>query len=135
MKLFKLCINTPDGVSYEDQIFQIELTTPNGVMAILADMIPTIGAVLPSLCYIRNNKNERIPAVINSGLFKMDGKTIHVVTDFFEIANNINESVFQRRQQMINNVIKDKHVNDDAYKAVQLKLEKELNQLRKLAGF
>jgi F0F1-type ATP synthase epsilon subunit len=134
MKLFNLCINTPDGVSYEDQIFQLELTTPNGMIAILSDMIPTIGAIIPSMCYVRNNKNERISAVINGGLFKMDGKTVRVVTDFFEIASNINESVFEKRQVMINNVVKNANTSDDAYKAIQLKLEKELNQLKKLAG-
>jgi F0F1-type ATP synthase epsilon subunit len=134
MKLFNLCINTPDGVSYEDKIFQLELATPNGMIAILSDMIPTMGAILPSMCYVRNNKNERIPAVINGGLFKMDGKSVRVVTDFFEIASNINESVFQKRQEMINNVIKNAAPTDDAYKAVQLRLEKELNQLKKLAG-
>jgi F0F1-type ATP synthase epsilon subunit len=49
-KLFKLKVNTPAGIFFEDDIIQIELRTPSGVIGVLADHQPVIGSILPSLC-------------------------------------------------------------------------------------
>jgi F0F1-type ATP synthase epsilon subunit len=49
-KLFKLRVNTPAGVFFEDDIIQIELKSPTGVIGILAEHQPVVGSIVPSLC-------------------------------------------------------------------------------------
>ena len=98
---FKLIINTPEGIFFEDEIIQIEIKTPNGYTAILVNHAPTIGAIVPSLCYIRDIRNNRVPAVINGGMFYLNDNRIQIVTQYIHIVANINESVFAKRQQRI----------------------------------
>jgi ATP synthase F1 epsilon subunit len=133
-KLFKLKVNTPNGIFFEDDIFQIELRTNNGYIGILAEHAPIIGAIVPSVCYIRDSKNNRLPAVINNGIFKMDGKTINVITDFFDFTENINDSVFKRREEQIKNAISNKNITDSqTFEKIKLKLQSELDKLKELS--
>jgi F-type H+-transporting ATPase subunit epsilon len=133
-KQFHLKVNTPSGIFFEDDIFQIELRTTSGYIGILADHAPIIGGIVPSICYIRDNKGNRLPAVINNGIFKMDGKTINVITDFFDFTKNINDSVFKLREQQIQSAINNKNLTDaQAYEKVKIKLQSELNKLKELS--
>jgi F0F1-type ATP synthase epsilon subunit len=133
-KQFHLKVNTPNGIFFEDDIFQIELRTINGYIGILADHAPIIGAVIPSLCYIRDIKGNRLSAVINNGIFKMDGKTINITTDFFDFTKNINDTIFRLREQQIQNAISSKSNSESqAFEKIKLKLQSELDKLRELS--
>lgn len=133
-KLFRLKVNTPNGIFFEDDIFQIELKTANGYIGILADHAPVIGAIVPSVCYIRDNRNNRLPAVINNGIFKMDGKTINVITDFFDFTKNINDSVFKMREEQIQSAISKKSTSESqTFEKIKLKLQSELDKLKELS--
>lgn len=132
---FKLKINTPEGVFFEDDILQIELKTPTGYIAILANHAPLIGAIAPSICYIRDIKNNRVSSVINGGMFYVDKNVLNVITDFFDFTNKINESVISRREEKIRQAISNKSFSSTvAFEKIQSKLEKELNVLKKIAG-
>ncbi|MDE6477461.1 MAG: ATP synthase F1 subunit epsilon [Mycoplasmoidaceae bacterium] len=130
---FKLKINTPEGIFFEDDILQIELKTSTGYIAILANHAPLIGAIVPSVCYIRDIRNNRVSAVINGGMFYTNNNEINVITDFFDFTNNINESVIAKREQKIKQAISNKTFSSEvAIEKIQTKLEKELNDLRKI---
>lgn len=130
---FKLKINTPEGIFFEDDILQIELKTSTGYIAILANHAPLIGAIVPSICYIRDIRNNRVSAVINGGMFYTNNNEINVITDFFDFTNNINESVIAKREQKIKQAISNKTFSSEiAIEKIQTKLEKELNDLRKI---
>ncbi|MDR3257450.1 MAG: F0F1 ATP synthase subunit epsilon [Mycoplasmataceae bacterium] len=133
-KLFKLRVNTPAGVFFEDDIIQIELRTPTGVIGILAEHQPVVGSIVPSLCWIKDAKGNRVSALVNTGIFKTDGKLINVITDFFYFTNKLNDSIFEVRKQKIADAIKaaEDTANAKLYEGVQRKLEKELEELNKL---
>jgi F-type H+-transporting ATPase subunit epsilon len=133
-KLFRLKINTPGGIFFEDDILQIELATPAGYVGILADHQPVIGALIPSLCYIRDNRGNRLPAIVNGGMFRTDGKTINIITDFFDFTEHINESTFAKRKARIEQIASRKFTDNKVYEQIQLQLSEQLNKLRKLAG-
>ncbi len=130
---FKLKINTPEGIFFEDDILQIELKTSSGYIAILANHAPLIGAIVPSVCYIRDIRNNRVSAIINGGMFYTNNNEINVITDFFDFTNNINESVIAKREEKIRQAINNKTFSSEiAVERIQTKLEKELNDLRKI---
>ncbi|MDR3329834.1 MAG: F0F1 ATP synthase subunit epsilon [Mycoplasmataceae bacterium] len=133
-KLFKLKVNTPAGIFFEDDIIQIELRTPSGVIGVLADHQPVIGSILPSLCWIKDSKGNRVSALVNTGIFETDGKSINIITDFFDFTNKINDSVLEIRKQKIAEAIKsaESTTNVKLYEGIQRKLEKELEDLNKL---
>lgn len=133
-KQFRLKVNTPNGIFFEDDIFQIELKTIKGYLAILAEHAPVIGAIIPSICYIRNIKGDRLSAVINNGIFEMDGKTINIITDFFDFTQNINDSVFKLREAQIQKIISNKNKDDSqVFEKIKLKLQSELDKLKQLS--
>jgi ATP synthase F1 epsilon subunit len=133
-KQFRLKVNTPSGVFFEDDIFQIELRTPQGYIGILADHSPVIGAIIPSICYIRDIKGNRLSAVINNGIFEMDGKSINVISDFFDFTTNINDSVFKVREAQIQKAISSKSISESqSFEKIKLKLQSELDKLRELS--
>ncbi|MDR0674852.1 MAG: hypothetical protein LBF36_01120 [Mycoplasmataceae bacterium] len=133
-KLFKLKVDTPGGTLFEDDVLQVEIKTPNGMVGFLADHQPSIGSVLPSICYIRDDKGERVSAVVNTGIYRMDGKQINIITDFFDFTDKINQSVFEIRKQRIEQAISNKNVkNIKIYEGIQRKLQNELEKLSKLS--
>ena len=64
-KLFKLKVSSPAGILFEDEVLQVEIKTKTGYMALLADHTPIISSFLPSICYIRDLKNNRVSSIIN----------------------------------------------------------------------
>jgi F-type H+-transporting ATPase subunit epsilon len=133
-KQFKLKVNTPAGILFEDNIMQIEIKTPNGMIGILADHQPVIGSILPSICYIRDAKGNRVAALVNTGIFKTDGKMINIITDFFDFADKVNDSVIEKRREKISNALRASadSSNVKLYDGIQRKLQKELEDLTKL---
>nr|QJR98398.1 hypothetical protein PlMoll_1800 [uncultured Mycoplasmataceae bacterium] len=130
---FKLKINTPEGVFFEDDILQIELKTSTGYIGILANHAPLIGAIVPSVCYIRDIRNNRVSAVINGGMFYTNNNEINIITDFFDFSNKVNESVIAKREERIKQAINNKTFSgQQVVEKIQTKLQKELNTLRKI---
>ncbi|MDR1991257.1 MAG: hypothetical protein LBP70_00805 [Mycoplasmataceae bacterium] len=133
-KFFKLKVNTPAGTFFEDDVLQVELKTPNGIIGFLADHQPSIGSILPSLCYIRDVNGNRVQALVNKGIYKMDGQQINIITDFFYLTDQINPSILEIRKQQIEQVVSNKNtINTKAYENIQRKLLVELEQLSKLS--
>jgi F0F1-type ATP synthase epsilon subunit len=133
-KLFRLKVNTPEGTLFEDDVLQVEIKTPNGMVGFLAEHQPSIGSILPSVCYIRDGKGERVSAVVNTGIYKMDGKQINIITDFFYFTDKINQSIFEIRKSKIQEAIKNKDIhNIKVYEGIQRKLQNELEELAKLS--
>jgi F0F1-type ATP synthase epsilon subunit len=133
-KPFKLKVNTPAGTLFEDEVLQVELKTPNGVVGFLADHQPSVGSILPSICYIKDGRGNRVSAIINTGIYKMDGKQINIITDFFDFTDKINQSVFDVRKQKIEQALSNKNIkNIKIYEGIQRKLQNELDELSKLS--
>jgi F0F1-type ATP synthase epsilon subunit len=133
-KPFKLKVNTPAGTFFEDEIFQIELKTPSGMVGFLADHQPSIGSITPSICYIRDTKGNRVSAIVNAGIYKMDGKQISIITDFFDFSEKIDALVFQLRKAKIDEAINNKNLKDvKVYEGIQTKLQNQLDELSKLS--
>jgi F0F1-type ATP synthase epsilon subunit len=133
-KPFNLKVSTPAGTFFEDEVLQVEIKTPNGVIGFLADHQPSIGSIVPSICYIKDTKGNRVAAIVNTGIYKMDGKQINIITDFFDFTDRINKSIFDIRKQKIEQAVKNKDIkNIKIYEGIQRKLQDELEELSKLS--
>lgn len=136
-KAVKLIINTPEGVFFEDEVLQVELKTTNGYIGLLANHAPIIGAIVPSICYIRDLKNNRVKALINSGIFSVKDNTISIITDFFDIIgdNNKNQDVIKAREEKILNALVNIESSSlKSFDLIQTKLQKEIDKLKKISN-
>lgn len=134
-KLFKIQVNTPSGIYFEDDILSAEINTETGRLVILANHAPVIGSFKPSHFYIRDQKNNRVDTIINYGVFRFDNNVLYLFTDFFTFANKINEDVFEKRQEQINLVLKEQKLHNEnyTYDKVEKQLFDNLNELKKLS--
>lgn len=132
-KIFKLKVNTPNGLLFEDDILQIEIKETQGYITILADHAPVVGSFLPSLCYIRDQKNNRVPVVINQGVFYFNENQIDIYTDFFYFVKDITEDIFAKRQKIVDETIRLSKLNQTNDNMLDLKLKENLQQLKKLS--
>ncbi|MDR0985430.1 MAG: ATP synthase F1 subunit epsilon [Mycoplasmataceae bacterium] len=132
-KIFKLKVNTPDGISIQEDIASINLKTSIGELGILAEHEPIIGALIPSTISIQSADGNKVNAIINGGLFKMDGKVLNIITDFFQLTNKLNESVIDRRKEQIEKALANKDLSGNkTFKNIQRRLQQELEQLEKV---
>lgn len=131
--MFHLKVDTPNGVLFEDDIYEISLRTPDGVVGILADHQPIIGSILPSVCKIVSTKDKAVHVLINTGVFKMDGKTINVITDFFEFTDDPTKSVLKERRAQIDQALSQRNLKEsDMFDQIQKKLVDEIKILEQL---
>ncbi|GHU33097.1 hypothetical protein FACS1894166_07820 [Bacilli bacterium] len=134
-KMFHLKVNTPSGALFEDDIYEIELKTPDGVLGILADHQPIIGSILPSVCKVISTKDKVVNVLINTGIFKMDGKSINVITDFFEFTDDPSKSVLQVRRTEIDKALAQRNLKEsDMFDQIKKKLIDEIKTLEALEG-
>ena len=115
-KTFHLKVNTTTGILFEDDVLQAELCSSTGYYALLADHAPVIGTLNTSICYIRDQKNNRVKTIVNKGVFQF------------------NEDIFKTRQEKIDQILKQKSNNTVAYNLIQTELKENLSELKKLAN-
>ena len=133
VKTFHLKVNTPTGILFEDDVLQAELCSPLGYYAILADHAPVIGSLKTSICYIRDQKNNRVKTIVNNGVFQYDKNELNIFTDFFCFSDKVNENIFRTRQEKIDQILKQKTNDSRSYNLIQTQLKENLTELKKLA--
>ena len=134
VKTFHLKVNTTTGILFEDNILQAELCTSSGYYAILADHAPIIGTLNTSICYIRDEMNNRVKTIVNKGVFQFNENVLNIFTDFFCFSDKINEDIFKTRQEKIDQILKQKSNDTKTYDLIQKELKENLSKLRKLAN-
>jgi F0F1-type ATP synthase epsilon subunit len=134
VKTFHLKVNTPTGILFEDDVLQAELCSSTGYYALLADHAPVIGTLNTSICYIRDQKNNRVKTIVNKGVFQFNENELNIFTDFFCFSDKANEDIFKTRQEKIDQILKQKSNDTVAYNLIQTELKENLSKLKKLAN-
>lgn len=134
-KKFILRVSTPSGILFEEEIFQITLSTPTGFVGILANHQPIISSVLTSICYIVDKEGKKVEGLVNNGIFTMDGKLLTIVTDFFDFNFRDEKSdVLEKRKQVIEQAILASKKSSSSFDVnVENKLKEELKRLNDLS--
>ena len=132
-KTFHLIVNTPTGILFEDDVIQVEIYSSKGYYALLADHSPIIGALQTSICYIRDQKNNRVQTIVNEGVFQFNKNVLNIFTDFFCFDDRDKINILKTRQEKIAQVLNSKHVNDKTFISTTNKLKENISQLKKLA--
>ena len=88
-------IVTLEGLKFQEDVWQVELPTPTGLMGILPNHIPLIGIVSRGVVSIRRHEEESDEAVESlataGGFVEIDGKRVRLLADSAELAEDIDE--------------------------------------------
>jgi F-type H+-transporting ATPase subunit epsilon len=88
-------IVTLDGLKFQEDVWQVELPTPEGYIAVLPHHIPLLGVVSPGVIRIMRRAQDREEAVeqlaTEGGFVEVDGKRVRLLADSAEYAEEIDE--------------------------------------------
>jgi F-type H+-transporting ATPase subunit epsilon len=103
-KTFKLSIYTPEKKFYDDDVTQAIVSTPEGVIGIMADYMPSIAIV--SECVLKVEKDGAWhSAAVSQGFMDMSAAGAEVFVDTAEWAEDIDvlrsEAALRRAEQRL----------------------------------
>lgn len=95
MSDLSLEIVTLEGLQFQENVWQVELPTPNGIVGILPHHIPLISIIAPGVIKIWRRENmpeDQIEHIATEGGFvEIDGKRVRLLADSAERAEDIDE--------------------------------------------
>lgn len=138
-EIIQFKIVTPDGIFYQDDIFQVTAPAKNGEVTILPRHNPLI-SVLKAGELIISDKEGRHPMAVSGGFLEVrPGSTVIILADNVERAEEIDiERAEQARKRAETLLLEAAQAEDVDYAKLQAVLERELNRIsvgRKYKGF
>lgn len=92
-------IITPEGLQFQDDVYQVSLPTPEGYIGILPHHIPLVSVIAPGVISIRRHKDEALEETeylaCTGGFCDIDGRRVRLLADTAERAEDIDEAKAQ----------------------------------------
>jgi F-type H+-transporting ATPase subunit epsilon len=127
--MLHLEIVTPDRQMFEGDVLSVSLPTPDGEITILPHHIPLISIVSPGTITIREKGKEHLMAV-SRGVVEIDGKTIHVMVDTADRAEELEEQAILAAKAEAEKLQKEKRDDREGFAEATALLERELAKLQ-----
>ncbi len=87
-------IITPDGLKFQEDVYEVVLPTPQGTIGVLPHHIPLISIVTPGVISIRRHdsaQEEPEHLATEGGFVEINGKRVRLLADTAERADDIDE--------------------------------------------
>lgn len=128
-KTIDLKIVTPDKVLYDASIEGVSLPTVEGEITILPDHIPLLAAMKPGELKIKIDGKETYFSVTR-GVVEVDGKTITILTDAAERAEEIDEKRAEEAIKKAKELMSKERVDEEGYAEAVAQLERALSRIK-----
>ncbi|MCL5411662.1 MAG: F0F1 ATP synthase subunit epsilon [Patescibacteria group bacterium] len=128
MKL-KLEIVTPEKKVYSDEVDSVVIPGVEGELGILPHHIPLMVQILPGELRVKKG-NEELNLATGGGFVEVTGKSVKVLTDMAERAEDINEARVEEARCRAEEALKERHLSAEEYATTAATLQKALAQLR-----
>ena len=129
MKQFELKIVTPEKVIYQDMVEAVSVSTREGEITVLPNHLPIIAALKPGELRIKIGGKMSLFA-ITRGVAEVDGKTMTILTDAAERAEEIDEKRAEEARQKAKQVMAGVRHGEEEYADAVAHLERALSRLR-----
>jgi len=127
--MLRLEITTPDREMFSGEADSISLPTPDGEITILPHHIPLISIVVPGSVLIRRGREEQLFAV-SRGVVEVDGKTIHMMVDTADRAEELHEEAVEKAKAGAQKLMRERRDDREGFAEATAVLERELAKLR-----
>jgi len=129
MKNIELKIVTPEKVLYDSQVESVSFPTMEGEITILPNHIPLISALKPGELKIKKDGKEEYFHV-TKGVAEVDGKTITLLTDAAERAEEIDEKRAEEAKAKAKELMLKTKTDDEGYADAVAQMERALSRIR-----
>ena len=127
--MIRVDLITPDGSTFTGDVDSISLPTPDGEITVLPHHIPLITIVIPGTVMIRQGKEEQILAV-SQGVIEVDGKTIRVLTDTADRAEELQEVAVEAAKSRAETLVAERRHDVEGFAEATALMERELARLQ-----
>jgi len=127
--MLRLQITTPDRLLFEGEVSSVSLPTSTGEITVLPHHIPLISIVVPGSVLVRQGKEEHLFAV-SKGVVEIDGKTIHVIVDTADRAEELQEEAIEKAKAEAQKLLRERRDDREGVAEATGMLERELAKLQ-----
>lgn len=121
-------IITPDRTVFEGDVDSISIPTPEGEITVLPHHIPLISIVVPGSVLVRQGREEKLFAV-SRGVIDIDGKTVRVLADTADRAEELQEAAIERAKTDAEKLLTEKKLDAEAFAEATAVVEREIAKL------
>src|SRR3989344_5941063 len=126
----KLTIATPERKTYDGEIDQITIPTPDGQITVLPGHTSLVTQLKPGELILKEG-NKEINLAVGYGFAEINSKQVSVLTDLAEEVAEISEKEAEEARRRAEEALEEKgRLSSEEYAAVAASLEKSLARLR-----
>lgn len=128
MSKLNLKIVTPEGISFEEEVDEVVVTTSDGEIGILPFHANLVTQIVAGQLLVKNSGKEILMAT-GSGLLEMTNNTLSILTDLAEKAEDIDEKLAEESRKRAQAAL-EQNLSNEEYAETMAILEKSLAQLK-----
>ena len=129
MATLRLEIVTPEAKTFSDDVDSVVIPGSEGEFGVLPQHVALMTEIVPGELRIMKGGEETRLAV-GSGFVEVTQESVSVLTDMAIREEEIDESVAEAAIKRAEEAMKNKHLDEEGYAAVQAALQKSAAQLR-----
>lgn len=132
MKTILLKIMTPEQLVSEQTVTQITLPIQDGLVTLLPDHIPYIGALKAGEVVVRTSEkvSDEIALVVSGGFVEFHDNTLILLADTAEYVEAIDITRAEEARERASLLMQNKHIDAEEYARAAASLEKQMTRLR-----
>lgn len=115
---------TLSGLKFAEDVWQVDLPTPQGIIGIYPDHMPLVSLASPGIISIRRNKNDRDEAMehfaTNGGVIEISGTRVRVLVNEADESDEVSEKEAEEALARAKELEKDAKDQVDIDKARQI---------------
>lgn len=129
MEQIELKIVTPDRMLYNGVVESVSFPTVEGEITVLPNHIPIIAAIKAGELKIKKDGKEEYFSVTR-GVVEVDGKSITLLTDAGEKAEEIDEARAEEARNKAKELMSSERKDEEAYSDALAQMERAASRLR-----
>jgi len=126
-KQIELKIITPEKVLYKEMVDSVSFQTMEGEITVLPGHLPIISAIKPGELRIKKEKETEYFSVTR-GVAEVDGKSIIILTDAAEKAEEIDMQRAEQARERAKELMSQKAVDEEGYADAVAHLERAISR-------
>ena len=103
---FRLLIQTPNKICFDEKINQIDFCSERGKLSILPNHCSIMGCLCPSPLTIHLLPKKKKIIICNQGFFRFDNNELIILTNFFSYLENFDKKLFLQQKEKLTTSLK-----------------------------
>ena len=129
---FRLLIQTPNKICFDEKINQIDFCSEQGKLSILSNHCSIMGCLQPSPLTIHLLSKKKKIIICNQGFFKFDNNELIILTNFFSYLENFDKKLFLQQKEKLTTSLKKLLLHKKIYEKINKDLEFFLSSTKKI---